>query len=135
MAKTQSRPQLSSVIEGFINTVEEAQRDYDWNYEEVNRLNLLQQDLLHMLELSDLKYSGRGKIATQLRNCRIDRRASKDTVEMLEPFLEQINSEKGVQMMRFLKELLGQTRNLEKNMGVRVYRFRELDEEDIYAKG
>lgn len=135
MAKMQSRPQLSSVIEGFINTVEEAQRDYDWNYEEVNRLNLLQQDLLHMLELSDLKYSGRGKIATQLRNCRIDRRASKDTVEMLEPFLEQINSEKGVQMMRFLKELLGQTRNLEKNMGVRVYRFRELDEEDIYAQG
>ena len=47
MAKKQSRPQLSSVIEGFINTVEEAQRDYDWNYEEVNRLNLLQQDLLH----------------------------------------------------------------------------------------
>lgn len=131
----QSRPQLSSVIEGFINTVEEAQRDYDWNYEEVNRLNLLQQDLLHMLELSDLKYSGRGKVATQLRNCRIDRRASKDTVEMLEPFLEQINSDKGVQMMKFLKELLGQTRNLEKNMGVRVYRFRELDEEDIYAQG
>ena len=135
MAKKQSRPQLSSVIEGFINTVEEAQRDYDWNYEEVNRLNLLQQDLLHMLELSDLKYSGRGKVATQLRNCRIDRRASKDTVEMLEPFLEQINSDKGIQMMRFLKELLGQTRNLEKNMGVRVYRFRELDEEDIYAQG
>lgn len=135
MAKTQSRPQLSSVIEGFINTVEEAQRDYDWNYEEVNRLNLLQQDLLHMLELSDLKYSGRGKVATQLRNCRIDRRASKDTVEMLEPFLEQINSDKGIQMMRFLKELLGQTRNIEKNMGVRVYRFRELDEEDIYAQG
>lgn len=135
MAKMQSRPQLSSVIEGFINTVEEAQRDYDWNYEEVNRLNLLQQDLLHMLELSDLKYSGRGKVATQLRNCRINRRASKDTVEMLEPFLEQINSDKGVQMMRFLKELLGQTRNLEKNMGVRVYRFRELDEEDIYAQG
>ena len=131
----QSRPQLSSVIEGFINTVEEAQRDYDWNYEEVNRLNLLQQDLLHMLELSDLKYSGRGKVATQLRNCRIDRRASKDTVEMLEPFLEQINSDRGIQMMRFLKELLGQTRNLEKNMGVRVYRFRELDEEDIYAQG
>lgn len=130
-----SRPQLSSVIEGFINAVEEAQRDYDWNYEEVNRLNLLQQDLLHMLELSDLKYSGRGKVATQLRNCRIDRRASKDTVEMLEPFLEQINSDKGIQMMRFLKELLGQTRNLEKNMGVRVYRFRELDEEDIYAQG
>lgn len=135
MAKMKSRPQLSSVIEGFINAVEEAQRDYDWNYEEVNRLNLLQQDLLHMLELSDLKYSGRGKVATQLRNCRIDRRASKDTVEMLEPFLEQINSDKGIQMMRFLKELLGQTRNLEKNMGVRVYRFRELDEEDIYAQG
>ena len=135
MAKMQSRPQLSGVIEGFINTVEEAQRDYDWNYEEVNRLNLLQQDLLHMLELSDLKYSGRGKVATQLRNCRIDRRASKDTVEMLEPFLEQINSDKGVQVMKFLKELLGQTRNLEKNMGVRVYRFRELDEEDIYAQG
>ena len=135
MAKMKSRPQLSSVIEGFINTVEEAQRDYDWNYEEVNRLNLLQQDLLHMLELSDLKYSGRGKVATQLRNCRIDRRASKDTVEMLEPFLEQINSDKGIQMMRFLKELLGQTRNIEKNMGVRVYRFRELDEEDIYAQG
>lgn len=135
MAKMKSRPQLSSVIEVFINAVEEAQRDYDWNYEEVNRLNLLQQDLLHMLELSDLKYSGRGKVATQLRNCRIDRRASKDTVEMLEPFLEQINSDKGIQMMRFLKELLGQTRNLEKNMGVRVYRFRELDEEDIYAQG
>lgn len=98
------KPQFSVYLSDFINLVTEAQRDYRWNYEEVNRLDRLTQDYLHELELDCLDYRGRAKVATQLRNCRQLRRASKDTVEILEPLMEFLNSEKGKHLLNLLRE-------------------------------
>lgn len=64
--------------------VEGAKSDYEWNQEEVTRLERLTQDYLHKLELENLSYAERAKVATQLARCRQMRRASKDTVEILE---------------------------------------------------
>ena len=75
------KPQFSVCLSDFITLVTEALRDYQWNYEEVNRLDHLTQDYLHELELDGLDYRGRAKVATQLRDCRQLRRASKDTVK------------------------------------------------------
>lgn len=121
-----NKPQFSAHLEGFINLVTEAQKDYAWNYAEMSRLDQLTQDYLHALELEELDYSGRAKVATQLSRCRKLRRASKDTVEVLEPLVEFFDSDKGKQMLNLLRETLGKTRKVEKYMANRSYRNRVL---------
>ena len=56
MAKKCSAPKFSAVISGFIQMMEEASKDYAWNYDEVNRMDRLTQDYLHKLELDNLDY-------------------------------------------------------------------------------
>lgn len=124
------KPQFSVCLSGFLNLITEAQRDYQWNYDEVNRLDRLTQDYLHELELDGLDYRGRAKVATQIKNCRQLRRASKDTVEVLEPLMEFINSDKGKNLLNLLRETLGKTRRVEQYMETRSYRRRVLRDDE-----
>lgn len=124
------KPQFSVCLSDFINLVTEAQRDYQWNYDEVNRLDRLTQDYLHELELDGLDYRGRAKVATQIKNCRQLRRASKDTVEVLEPLMEFINSDKGKNLLNLLRETLGKTRRVEQYMETRGYRRKVLQDDE-----
>lgn len=127
MSKKTTKPQFSTSIGDFCNMVSEALSDYEWNKAEVNRLDRLTQDYLHQLELNGLSYNERAKVATQLTKCRQLRRESKDTVEILEPFVEFIQSEKGKQTMNLMKEALGKTRKVEKYMENRTYRYKVLE--------
>lgn len=120
-------PQFSVTISNFCSMVTEAISDYEWNSSEVSRLDRLTQDYLHRLELENLDYRERAKVATQLAKCRQLRRASKDTVEILEPFIEFIESEKGKQTMNLMREALGKTRKVEKYMENRTYRYKVLE--------
>ena len=129
MSKKNINPKFSETISNFCDMVTEVKSDYEWNKSEVNRLDRLTQDYLHQLELNGLDYRERAKVATQLTKCRQLRRASKDTVEILEPFVEFIESEKGKQTMNFMKEALGKTRKVENYMKNRTYRYKELDVE------
>ena len=63
--KQNSPPQFSSYISDFCTMVTDVLRDYEWNKEEVNRLDKLTQDYLHMLELDGLDYKGRAKVASE----------------------------------------------------------------------
>lgn len=125
--KKTNNPHFSSTISDFCKMVDEAKSDYEWNKSELNRLDRLTQDYLHQLELGDLSYSERAKVATQLAKCRQLRRASKDTVEILESFIEFIDSEKGKQTMNLMREALGKTRKVESRMENRIYRYKELE--------
>ena len=129
MSKKNTNPKFSETISNFCTMVAEVKSDYEWNKTEVNRLDRLTQDYLHQLELNGLNYKERAKVATQLTKCRQLRRASKDTVEILEPFVEFIESEKGKQAMNFMKEALGKTRKVETYMKNRTYRYKELNVE------
>lgn len=120
-------PRFSDAIAYLIKLLEDAKKDYYWNADEVNRLNGLQQDFLHMLELDGLKYGDRAKVATKLMRCRQDRRESKDMVRVLEPLVKFLESDKGKNMMNLMKEVLGKTRRVEKDMENRVYVPRELE--------
>lgn len=122
------KPQFSQSISDFCAMVNEAKSDYDWNKSEITRLERLTQDYLHQLELENLNYRERAKVATQLAECRRLRRASKDTVEVLEPFIEFIDSDKGRQTMNLMREALGRTRKTERYMENRKYRYKELGE-------
>lgn len=122
-----SVPKFSYAIGELIDLLENAKKDYYWNSDEVTRLNGLQQDYLHMLELDGLNYSERAKVATKLMKCRQDRRDSKDMVRVLEPLIKFLESDKGRNMMNLMKEVLGKTRRVEKDMENRVYVPRELE--------
>jgi hypothetical protein len=49
-------------------------------------------------------------------------------VEILEPFIEFVDSEKGKQTMNLMREALGKTRKVEKYMENRTYRYKVLEE-------
>ena len=127
MSNKNTSPQFSATISNFCSMVTDAISDYEWNSAEVNRLDRLTQDYLHRLELENLDYRERAKVATQLSKCRQLRRASKDTVEILEPFIEFIESDKGKQTMNLMREALGKTRKVEKYMENRTYRYKVLE--------
>lgn len=120
-------PQFSYAIGELIELLENAKKDYYWNTDEVNRLNGLQQDFLHQLELDGLNYAERAKVATKLMKCRQDRRDSKDMVRVLDPLVKYLESDKGKNMLNLMKEVLGKTRRIEKEMEHRVYVPRELE--------
>jgi hypothetical protein len=127
MSKKKSVPQFSTSISDFCSMVKEVLTDYEWNKAEVNRLDRLTQDYLHQLELNGLSYSERAKVATKLTKTRQLRRASKDTVEILEPFVDFIESERGKQTMNLMREALGKTRKVESRMENRTYRYKVLE--------
>lgn len=120
-------PQFSYAIGELIELLENAKKDYYWNTDEVNRLNGLQQDFLHQLELDGLNYAERAKVATKLMKCRQDRRDSKDMVRVLDPLVKYLESDKGKNMLNLMKEVLGKTRRIEKEMEHRIYVPRELE--------
>lgn len=126
-----SPPKFSAQVEDFCNAAAEARLTYDWNVEQLENLDKLTQDYLHQLELGNLSYSERAKVATQLAKCRRLRRESKDTIEILEPFVSFLNSEKGKSLGNLLKEVLGKTRKTEDKMKTRVYRYRVLSENEV----
>lgn len=129
MAKVNNEtPKFSETIRALRFTLDSAQRDFAWNSEELKRMDALTQDLLHKLELGDLPYKERAKVATQLARCRQSRRECKDTIQVLQPLIDYLGTEKGRQLNNLLGEVLGKTRNVEKLMETRVYHPRVLKE-------
>lgn len=119
--KKRDKPKFSIYISEFCGMMENAQKDYTWNYGEVNRMDRLTQDYLHKLELENLDYKERAKVATQLARCRQQRRECKDTVEVLEPLVQFLESEKGKNLLNLMREALGKTRKVEERMESRAY--------------
>ena len=126
---------FSATISGFLKTMESARRDYEWNYDEVGRLDRLTQDYLHMLELNDMSYGERAKLATKLAKTRRERRESKDTVEILTPLYDFLESDKGRNMINLMKEALGKTRKAERLMDIREYHYRVFEPDDDDEEG
>ena len=88
-----SKIDISEEIGDFLRLLDQAQKDYAWYKDELHRLEQLQQDYLHMLELQDATYHKRAKIASELRQCRIDRREAKDTIAILDPMVDFLQSD------------------------------------------
>ena len=108
--------------------ISEIQEDYKWNCSEISRLDKLTQDYLHMLELNGLDYGERAKVATKLARCRQERRESKDTVAVLDPLIQFLESGEGKSMMNSMQKILGKTRKVEENMKLRTYRYKVFSE-------
>ena len=83
---------------------------------------------MHKLELDNLNYSGRAKVATGLSKTHQSRRLHKNQVESLEPVVNFLESNKGKNMIDLLKEVLGKVRKSEERIEKRMYSVRVLDE-------
>ena len=119
--KKRNEPKFSPYISEFCSMLENSQKDYTWNYEEVHRMDGLTQDYLHKLELENMDYKERAKIAPQLSRCRQKRRECKDTVEILEPLVQFLDTDKGKTLFNLMREVLGKTRKVEERMETRIY--------------
>ena len=119
--KNNTPPQFSKVIEEFIALFDGAIKDYDWCHDNVRKMDQLTQDYLHSLELDGLDYKERAKVATAIAKCRQERRACKDTTEVLEPVVLFLNSDRGKDMMKLVREALGKTRKAEEKMEHKQY--------------
>lgn len=134
MSKKKIPPSLSENIKVFLDLQTQLAKDYVWNQEQLDRLDKLTQDYLHKLELTDTKYKEKAKIATELSKIRKKRREHKDSLEILRPFYNFLQSPNGKNMKNNLSEVLGQTRKSEQKLGDKKYWFRVLQEPPIVTK-
>lgn len=81
----------------------------------------LTQDYLHSLELDELKYEERNKIATQLAINRKDRRYFKDKVEEYEPIINFFSESQNKALLNKLQNILGKVRKIENYHKNRFY--------------
>lgn len=123
--------QYSLFIKSLIDKLEDARKEFDYCYSKVNDLDYVTQDYLHKLELEDLDYSERAKVATKIAKARKERRKCKNRAEELQPLVDYLTSDKGKTMLNSLREVLGKTRKAEDRQKNRTYTNRRLDKEDI----
>lgn len=112
---------LSELISEFLKLLERIEKDYAWAIQEEVQAENLTQDYLHQLELLSLTYHERSKIAKKLSECRIQRRAMKDTIMLNGPVVEFLETEKGKSLIAQLQQVLGKVRKGERIIKERTY--------------
>ena len=120
----------SQQIADFLTFLSGVTEDYKHSQEEVRLLEELTQDYMHKLELQDHTYHQRAKIASALRQCRIDRRFHKDRIAILDPVVQCLTSDKGKLILSQLQQTLGAVRKAERSTQDRRYIPRILSAEE-----
>ena len=120
----------SQQIADFLTFLSGVTEDYKHSQEEVRLLEELTQDYMHKLELQDHTYHERAKIASALRQCRIDRRFHKDRITILDPIVQCLTSDKGKLILSQLQQTLGAVRKAERATQDRRYIPRILSAEE-----
>ena len=104
----------SEYIEQFLNFLADAEKTYNLALKEKEEQEKLESDYIHTLELENLNYRERSKLATQLRNCLRERRKSKDIVELLEPIVLFKKDDANKKTLGKMTRLLGEIRKIER---------------------
>ncbi len=123
--------QHSQTIKTFLDFVDSARLQYNFNLEAMKNEERITQDYLHKLELEGLNCRERSKIATQLAHNRQARRNYKDAVEELEPIVEFFEDPKNRSVLNSMSQLLGQVRKVESYHKKRFYVPKVIDGEII----
>lgn len=126
------RKKQSEIISEFIKLTGKTIDIYNAAYEAVNTEDKLTSDLLHEMELEGRTSKIRSKIATKLRESRLDRRYYKDIVEELDPLFLFLDDPENRRAIKRLEQVLGKMRKAEAYHADRIYhpRVNRLDKED-----
>ena len=112
----------SKDLETFLSLLRTTEEQHNIHYDNVNKCDREQQNLLHDFELLDLNYNQRAKKATELKKTRLERRYSKDIVEMTSEVVQFCKDNR--QFIQKTERLLGDLRKKEKDLENRVYKRR-----------
>ena len=107
---------------------------YDFCIEQIEREQLITQDLLHAIEFSD-NYKERYKYSTQLHYNRVRRREYKNAVAVLKPLVEFIRKEENKKVLNRLSNILGEARKAKKHINEKTYSPRILEELGVITNG
>lgn len=107
MGAKKDRSPYSEELNRFIRFFEGVMQKYESCKMELNRQELLETDLLHLLELKCTSSRDRAKISAKLQKCLLCRRECKDTIALLEPLILFMNTDKGKFVINQLPQLLG----------------------------
>ena len=121
----------SQFIKNFLDFLQNVKSDYDYNVEAMKKEDRVTQDYLHMLELEDLTYHERSKVATKLVENRKSRREYKDMVEELEPIVEFLEDPANRKVIDQMAHLLGKVRKVESYHQKRFYMPKVISENQI----
>lgn len=109
----------SESLDNFLGYLREVQQEYNIAGLTEQEANNATQDILHNLELCENKYHDYAKLSIALRTVRQERRAAKDTQQILQPIINWIGQ--NAKTIKGLEQLLGAVRKAEKNMDSRHY--------------
>ena len=105
--------QYRDQLEGFLEFLRKAQRDYQIAAEEEREKEAATQDLQHSLELQENSYHALAKISKVMAQVRRERRKAKDQQQLLQPIVEWIAQ--NTKVINSLEQLLGAVRRAEKS--------------------
>jgi len=108
---------LSERISDFNNLLRSVKSSYEYMNEKMTEQDKHTQDILHKLELEDIKYNERARLATELQKVRRERRMYKDGIEELKPIVDFADKK----LIDSVGQLLGEVRRVEKYHQNRQY--------------
>lgn len=82
-----NRP-VTETISSFLKLMNDIEKQFNAAASEVQKYDLLEQDLLHKLELQQLNAVQLMQLIKNLKQCRTERRYYKDRIETLAPIRE-----------------------------------------------
>jgi hypothetical protein len=127
-----SNKSRSEIIEDFLTLLRESGSKYDFNHENMNRMDLLATDIDHKFEKMDLTYHQYAQLGKKLTECQRERRIYKDEVEELRHIVEWYKNNQSV--YNSLSQLLGNIRKEERYHKERVYMPRVMTHEEFYGE-
>ena len=114
--------EASEVLSGFLDFLDECERQYQTARDAVGLEDRRLQDLLHELEFAQDK-AERNRVATKFQRSRRERRRQKDEVQRLELIVNFFGEQNHKNTVKKMRQLLGRQRKEEEFLrGKRVYK-------------
>ena len=110
---------ISQGLEGFLNWLRETEQQLHMAEQWEQEANDATQDILHRLELVELKPEEAGQLAIKLRDVRRSRREAKDQMAQAAPIVAWLEEHRPV--VKELERLLGEVRKQERRARDRIY--------------
>lgn len=113
----------SEIISAFLKLLDDVPKEYKVACDFVNEKDKEAQDIMHEVELNQLKTNEKAKLMTELQNNRRERRYWKDKVDEYQPLNDYLNQSKEFKnIINQLKQILGKVRKAEKYLEERTYK-------------
>jgi hypothetical protein len=120
---TEAEELCETILRIFSNTSQK----FDSNYEMIGRLDKETQDLLHEIELAEVKDTDKGyNLYVTLREIRRNRRQLRDENELLQPLVDLLKENEKFRQKLF--KICSRIKEIERQQGERMYKARVRDD-------